>query len=103
MKKLLFTIIVMLASMVANAQEKEYNDGFFIAYLAETNDKDIKCDVYPQEVSEHDVQKLIDNGRYITSIVYTKNGGLILHRKNTDGTKQIYLQNKYEMKKIWKL
>lgn len=77
MKKLLLTIIVALTSMITSAQEKEYNDGFFVAYLTETNDKDVKCDVYPSEVSEQDIQNLMDGGRYITSVIYTKSGGIV--------------------------
>lgn len=103
MKKLLLTLVVAIASVVAGAQEKEYNDGYFVANLAETTDKDVKCDVYPAEVTEQDVQKLIDNGRYITSVVYTKDGGMILHKKNTDGIKQIYTTCKiYDIEKLCK-
>lgn len=104
MKKLLLTIIVALSSVMAGAQEKEYNDGYFVAYLAETTDKDVKCDVYPKEVTEQDVQKLIDSGRYIESVIYTKDGGMILHKENTSGTKQVYATCKiFELEKLCKL
>lgn len=103
MKKLLLTIIVALTSMITSAQEKEYNDGFFVAYLTDTNDKDVKCDVYPSEVSEQDIQNLMDGGRYITSVIYTKSGGIVLHRANTDNIKQIYtICSSWNLKKLCK-
>lgn len=104
MRKLFLFLFIAMALVRTSAQENEYNydDGFFVAFLSETNDEDIKCDIYPSEISEKDVQKLIDNGRYITSVVYTKNGGMILHKKNTEGVKQIYLQEKYDIEKICK-
>ena len=79
-----------MTSFTSFSQRKDYEnyrDGSFIVVFSHTDEKDILCEV----MSSNNVDSLIQNNRFIMSIVRTKFGYLVLHRPNVENMPQKFL------------
>lgn len=88
MRKLLILLSIFLFT-TAGAQ-KERNDGEFVVHMREVDSEDLKCDIHKKDVAPADIQKLMDEGRYVVSVNRAKFGTIVLHRKNTEGVSQLF-------------
>lgn len=92
MRKIIFILICLLGSFVAQAQ----NEGTMIVRMMETDAEDLKCEIYPlpnhwreaRNIKEK-IQELMNNGRYIQSITPTKFGFVVVHKLNKNSIDQI--------------
>lgn len=93
MRRLLFFLIAcisIMTSFMAFSQRKDYEnyrDGSFIVVFSHTDEKNIICEV----MSSNNVDSLIQNNRFIMSLVRTKFGYLVLHRPNVENMPQKFL------------
>ena len=85
----LFIFLFLSVFCMAYAQE-EHIDGTFVAHMMNTDAEDLKCDIRQGNITESDIQELMDNGRYVLSVTHTKFGTIILHKKNTDSVEQCF-------------
>lgn len=87
MKKYL-VLILLLCCVSVMAEER--NDGSFVVHMTDNKVDDLKCDIYPTEPNEADIQSLFEQNRYVTSIVHTKFGTMVTHKNNTEGIRQFF-------------
>lgn len=86
MRKLL--IFLFLSVFCMTYAQEEHTDGTFVTHLMNTDAEDLKCDIRQGNINVSDIQELMDNGRYVISVTYTKFGTIIVHKKNTDSIEQ---------------
>lgn len=87
MKKYL-VLILLLCCVSVMAEER--NDGSFVVHMTDNKVDDLKCDIYPAEPKAADIQALFDRGRYVVSIVHSKFGTMVTHKRNTEGIQQSF-------------
>lgn len=88
MRKLL--IFIFLSVFCMTYAQEEHTDGTFVTHLMNTDAEDLKCDIRQGNINVSDIQELMDNGRYVISVTYTKFGTIIVHKKNTDSIEQCF-------------
>lgn len=89
--KMMRAFLIFLLSffcIMAHAQKERTDETAVITFI-KNNVTDQKCVVYPNKVDAADIQKLMDSGRYVRSIVYTKFGTVVVHEKNTSSVSQL--------------
>lgn len=83
---LLFTFLFFF-SIYNYSQER--NDGFFVVHIMETDAQDLKCEI---GISNDYIKSLPDKGRHIISVVPTKFGSIVLHKKSETKIAQKYIR-----------
>lgn len=86
--------------MSSHGQEKVRRDGTALICMSTDVSDGLKFAVYPQEISISDIHNLMENGRYIVSLVTTKFATLVVHKSNTKSVEQcIALIPSYNLEK----
>lgn len=104
MTRLLLFTLLSVFSIFAHC--KEYNDGYFVVYLMESDAKDVK---YETGITEERIKTLMSKGRHVISVVPTKFGLVAVHEKAKKKMEQKYVHIldldyylKKEVKKLFK-
>ena len=97
MKRLLFLILFLHTTLVFS--QERYDDYMFVRMM-ETDAVDLKCQIFPCEryddpmyswdMLKIEIPRLIESGRYIISISFTKFGVIVLHKENSEQIKQVF-------------
>ena len=100
MTRLLLFTLLSVFSIFAHC--KEYNDGYFVVYLMESDAKDVK---YETGITEERIKTLMSKGRHVISVVPTKFGLVAVHEKAKKKMEQkyVHLENYYLKKRAKKL
>ena len=70
-----------------SAQDRR--DGTMIIAMSKNCPASQKCEFFHRFVTEEDLQSIINMGRYVESVTYTKFGTFVVYRDNTDAVHQM--------------
>lgn len=97
-KALLFLFFFLFSSYMIAQDTQSRKDGYVVVSLSKTVDNDTKYEVIGKSGKTCEI--LRSQGRYIVSMIYTKFGIVVVHKKNKEAIEQIFDHIRpYELKK----
>lgn len=87
-KALLFLFFFLFSSYMIAQDTQSRKDGYVVVSLSKSVDNDTKYEIISN--SGTTCEMLRSQGRYIVSMVYTKFGLVVVHKKNTEAIEQIF-------------